>query len=110
MSEEETEPTGSRNAGVAVLAAAALALGGGLYLVTDAGLILVVWAVGWWAVVRAAKKVPGAPNPAPPSPSERGAEENTQVSIVRDTTHPNRWTVARPSPWMTYEPTDRDGT
>jgi hypothetical protein len=70
--------------------------------------VLVVWVIGSWAIWRAAKNVRDAPNPAPPQVPERGSKEEPQVSMLRDSTHPNRWVVARPSKWLTETYEDRD--
>lgn len=80
----------------------------GLFLVSRTVFILTVWGAGWAAVVWAARKPVGdAPNPAPPPLPERGPAEEPQVTLMRDQNHPNRWIVARPSPWLS-EPIRND--
>ena len=109
---EEEAPERSGCAGAAVIAAAVLGSMVGLYAITPEGFILLVWAIGWGAVIWVAKKVPGTPESAPPPPPEGGAETAPQVSAVRDTRHPNRWVVTSPSWWMAWEhdnDNDRDG-
>lgn len=106
--EAEQELTGeprerSGCAGYAVLAAAALGVGGAVYAVSRDLFVIAVWVVGWVLVYRAAKKVPDAAIPTPPAPSERGSEKEPQVTMVRDISHPNRWIVAKESPWVTEE-------
>lgn len=114
MSEEEEEPQGSGCAGAAVITAVVLAALGTAWAVTPNAFVLGVWGIGWGSVIWVAKKTPksvgDAANPAPPAPSERGCEKEPQVNMVRDTEHPNRWIVARPSAWMTQEIDKRDGT
>ena len=74
---------------------------------------IAVWVLGWasliWAT-RPNKSVEDAPNPSPPPLPERGPKQEVQVSIVRDTAHPNRWIVTRPSGWMTQEIEKEAGT
>jgi len=93
------EPRG-RFAGGCLLTVAALGTGWAIFSVSRNVFVLLVWGVGAFLIWRAAKKVPGATNPAPPPPSERGSEKEPQVTMVRDTAHPNRWVVARESPWV----------
>lgn len=80
--------------------------------------IAVVVLTAWGAVLWAARTrspvvlddrnyVRGETNPAPPAPSERGSNEEPQVSMMRDQSHPNRWVVTRPLRWLT-ESHDRD--
>lgn len=111
MTEEEPEPEGSGCAGVAVLTAAALVLLTILYSASPDFFILGVGALplAWFGYLWAAKKyVFDAPNPAPPPPPERGSEEEPQVTVVRDTSHPNRWLTPRPSKWLDWTDEDRD--
>jgi len=88
-------------AGAAVISAAVLGLACGLWALSPTAFVLGLWIVGWGAIVWAARRpVPPTPNPAPPPVPERGPEEEVQVSAVRDTSHPNRWVVTRPSEWL----------
>jgi len=106
--EEEEEGTGP---GCGCVLAVPATLGLGILFATapDFG-VLLVWVVGWGAVIWSAKKVPDAANPAPPPVPERGCEEEPQASIVRDTAHPNRWIVTRASRWLTEEIDKEAGT
>lgn len=74
---------------------------------------IAVWVLGWasliWAT-RPNKSVEDAATPTPPASPERGSKQEVQVSIVRDTAHPNRWIVTRPSGWMTQEIEKEAGT
>lgn len=109
---EEPEKTPERNggcAGVAVITIAALGLGVAFYAVSRDLLVAVIWVTGAVLLYRVAKKVPDAANPTPPAPSERGCEEEPQVTVVRDFSHPNRWLVTKPSRWMSAD-TDKTGT
>lgn len=115
MTEAEDEapgPSGSGCAGAAVIAAAVLGSVLGLYAISRTVFILAVWVIGWGSVIWVAKQTPksvrGTPYSAPPAPSERGSEEKPQVSVIRDTTHPNRWAVATPSRWLDWEYDERD--
>jgi hypothetical protein len=102
--------------GAAVLVTAGAGVGLAVFVYSRDAFVLLVWALGavavWWAAKRPNKSVRDAPDPAPPGTSERGSEQEPQVSMVRDTTHPNRWIVARDSPWLTVEidKEDRDET
>lgn len=111
MSEEEA-PGSSGCAGAAVIAAAVLGSVLGLYAISRTVFILAVWVIGWGSVIWVAKHTPksvqDAANPAPPPVPERGPEEKPQVSVIRDTTHPNRWAVATPSRWLDWEYDERD--
>jgi len=97
--------------GAAVLVPAAAGVGIAVFVYSRDAFVLLVWALGaiavWYAARKPNKSVQDAPNPAPPPLPERGSEEKPQVTMVRDTTHPNRWAVTRPSPWLT-EPIERD--
>lgn len=99
--------------GAAVLVTAAGGVGIATFNVSRDAFVLLVWVLGaaavWYAAKTPNKSVQHAPDPAPPPLPERGSEEEPQVSMVRDTTHPNRWAVTRPSPWLTKEiEKDRD--
>lgn len=108
----------SRVAGTAVLTVAAAGVGAAVYAFSHDWFVIAVWALGWTLITWAAKRVPHTRNPAPPPTPERGPQTKPQVNeerILRDTTHPNRWIVTRPSPWMSYhepadEPEDTTGT
>ena len=93
--------------GAAVLVTAAAGVGIAVFVYSRDAFVLLVWVLGavavWWAGCRPNKPVQDAPNPAPPPLSERGSEEEPQVTLMRDTTHANRWMVTRPSPWLTEE-------
>lgn len=99
------EPEESAGCAGAVLVTV-LALGGAwaAHKVFPNGSILLLWIVGWGAVIWATGYRRHTPNPAPPPLPERGAEQNPQVTVMRDTSHRNRWIVTRPSPWLTYDP------
>ena len=106
--EVDEEPDGSGCAGAAVVTAVSLALLWGLYRVFPAASVLALWVLGWSAIVWAARKpLPGTAIPAPPPPSEGAPEEEPQVTAVRDTSHPNRWLITRPSRWVA-EPIEKD--
>lgn len=108
----EPEETPARNggcAGVAVITIAALGLGVAFYAVSRDLLIAVVWVAGAVLLYRAAKKVPSTPDHSPPPLPEGAAEEEPQVTVVRDRSHRNRWLVTKPSRWMTAD-TDKTGT
>lgn len=112
---EKPEETPERNggcAGVAVITAAALGLGAAFYAVSRDLLIIAIWFTGFVLLYRAARKRDLAAQdrePLPHRPSERGSEEEPQVTVVRDQSHPNRWLVTKPSRWMTAD-TDKTGT
>lgn len=109
---EEPEEAPARNggcAGVAVITIAALGLGVAFYAVSRDLLIVVVWVTGAVLLYRAAKKMPGTANPAPPPVPEGAVGEEPQVTVVRDFSHPNRWLVTKPSRWMSAD-TDKTGT
>ena len=106
---EDGTPVNGGCAGLTVLAVAALGLGTAIYAISHSTFVIAVWIIGWTLVIRAARKpVHSTPDPAPPAPSERGAEEDTQVKMVRDPSHRNRWVVATESPWLRRSFTDRD--
>lgn len=98
-----SRPEGSPAAGGCLLLAAGIGTGAAVYNVSRDLLVILVWVIGLAMIWRAIKKVPGTPDPAPPAPPERGSEKNTQVTMLRDKTHPNRWVVTRPSRWMREE-------
>lgn len=108
----------SRATGTAVLTVAAAGVGAAVYAISRDGFVIAVWALGWTLIVWAAKRVPHARDPVPPPPPGRGHQPKPQVNeerLLRDTSHPNRWIVTRPSPWMTYqepapEPDETTGT
>jgi hypothetical protein len=106
--EEAVRPMSSRTAGAATLLICSAGVGLAVFAYSRDAFVLLVWALGaaavWWA---AKKPVQGAANPAPPPLPERGSEKEPQVTMVRDTTHPNRWVVTRPSPWLA-EPIEKD--
>lgn len=109
---EETPVRNGGCAGVAVITAAALGLGVAFYAVSRDLLVVVIWVAGAVLLYRAAKKMPDGVQdrePLPHRPSERGSEEEPQVTVVRDHSHPNRWLVTKPSRWMTAD-TDKTGT
>lgn len=109
MSEEEPqEREGSGCAGAAVVTAAVLALAGILYAASPTVFVLGFWAVGWGAIIWHAKRVPPTTNPAPPPAPEGVAEEEPQVTVLRDKSHPNRWLVLKPSEWLGRSYEDRD--
>ncbi|NUS76693.1 MAG: hypothetical protein HOV70_10900 [Streptomyces sp.] len=82
LEEAASEP--SRAAGGCVLAVLVLVAGAVLFAVLGTLAVVVVWAVGAVALRRAARSVPSAANPAPPGPSERGSNTNTQFTVVED--------------------------
>ena len=112
--EDEVEPGGSGCAGAAVITAVVLAALGGVYALSPEGLVLGLWVVGWsaliWATGWRPKKLRRTANPAPPPLPERGSEEEPQVTMVRDSAHPNRWIVTQPSGWVTQEINKEAGT
>jgi hypothetical protein len=114
VSEEEEAETSSGCAGAVVLSVLVTGAVLGLYAASRTAFILLIWALGWGAVIWVAKQAPksvrGAANPAPPAPSERGSEKKPQVTVIRDRSRPNRWAVADPSPWMDWEPDKEAGT
>ena len=74
---------------------------------------IAVWALGAAAIIwatRPNKSVEDAAKSAPPPLPERGPKQEVQVNVVRDTSHPNRWIVTRPSGWMTQEIEKEAGT
>jgi|GEM_PF-4813840 len=102
--------------GAAVLVTAAAGVGLAVFVYSRDAFVLLVWALGaaavWWATEAKRtprKRVQDAPDHSPPPPGDPSRKQEPQVIAVRDTTHPNRWTVTRPSPWMTEEiEKDRD--
>lgn len=111
---EEEEPQGSGCAGAVVITAAVLAVLGGAYALSPTCFVLGVMGGGWAAVIWATgwrpKWMRRTANRTPPAPSGRGPEEEPQVTMVRDTAHPNRWIVARPSTWMRRQVNKEAGT
>ncbi|MFF2228621.1 hypothetical protein ACFVV7_35475 [Streptomyces globisporus] len=81
---EETPPEPSRVAGGCVLAALVLVAGAALFAVSATAAVLVVWAVGAFALRRAARSVPSAANPAPPPVPEGDENTKPQFTIVED--------------------------
>lgn len=112
--EDEVEPEGSGCAGAVVITAAVSAALAGVYALSPEGLVLGLWVLGWsaliWATGWRPKKLRRTANPAPPPLPERGCEEEPQVTMVRDTAHPNRWVVAHPSRWLAENPGRETGT
>lgn len=114
---EEDTPQGCGCAAamvVLIVVAVPLAL---LWLASRDLFITAVVLIAWGAVLWAARSpvvlddrnyVRDAPDPAPPTPSERGSQKEPQVSMMRDQNHPNRWVVTRPSRWLT-EIHDKEG-
>lgn len=110
MSDEEA-PESSGCAGAAVITAAVLVAVFGTYAISRTLFIGLVWIIGAWAIIRAARKpVADTPDHSPTGPSEGVAKEEPQVRMIRDTGHPNRWVVAAPSPWMGVEIDKEAGT
>jgi len=110
VEEPEVRRMSSRTSGAATLVICSAGVGLAVFAYSRDAFVLLVWVLGaaavWWA---AKKPVQGAANPAPPPLPERGLEKEPQVTMVRDTAHPNRWLVTRESPWMTQEiEKDRD--
>lgn len=103
VTEEEPEPEGSETAGGCMLLAVSTGLGLAMYNVSRDLFVILVWVIGTSAVWWAAKKVHTPVNPAPPPLPEGVAEEEPQVTTVRDKTHPNRWLTLKPSRWMREE-------
>lgn len=93
--------------GAAVLVMAAAGLGLAVFVYSRDAFVLLVWALGAAAVWYAARKPNKIDNPSPPPPPDPSQKQEPQVTMVRDTTHPNRWAVTRPSPWLA-EPIERD--
>lgn len=109
MSKRE-DPESSGCAGTVVVTAAVLGAVYGTYAASRTAFILLVWIIGWGAVIWAAKQVPATSNPAPPPLPEGGPEEEPQVSTLRDKSHPNRWLITRPSRWLAVEHDKETGT
>lgn len=104
MSEEEQEPQGSETAGGCMLLAVSTGLGFAVYNISRDLLVIVVWVIGTALIGRACRnKVQRPVNSAPPAPSKRGCEEEPQVTVMRDKTHPNRWVITKRSRWMNEE-------
>ena len=112
---DETEPEGgSTVVGGCVVLAAVLAAGAVLWALSPAVAVVLVWVVGWGAIVWAAKRppksVPRTPDHSPPPPGPPPPAAKQQVTMVRDTSHPNRWVVTAPSRWLTEIPNKEVGT
>lgn len=91
-------------AGYLVLAVFIAGAVAGLYLISRTVFILVVWGVGWGAVLWVARKpVQATSNPAPPPLPEPSPDAKPQVSMLRDKSHPNRWIVTKPSRYLTED-------
>lgn len=105
--EPEEPPEGG---GWCLLIAAGGGVGVAVFAYSRDVFVILVWIIGAVALYRAARKVPGTPNPAPPPPPERGSGEEPQVNptLVKDPTHPNRWAVTEQSPWLDWGPDDTE--
>lgn len=109
MKDRFGEPEGPEGGGWCLLIAAAAGVGMAVFAYSRDLFVIAFWVIGSVAVWRAARKVSGAPNPAPPPAPERGSQEEPQVTLIRDTTHPNRWVIIRQSKWLRWTATeDRD--
>lgn len=107
--EVEEEPEGSGCAGAAVITAAALVVLCIAYTASPTVFVLSCWAwVPVWGWLYWRKLLPRTANPAPPAPPERGSDEEPQVTLMRDQSHPNRWVVIRPSKWLDWTDENRD--
>lgn len=106
---EDDTPEGSAAAGGCLLTAAAIGVGTAVYAVSQDTLVIAVWILGWGLIWRAArKKVPGTPDPPPPPSPEGAPKQEPQVSVIRDSSHPNRWLITRPSRWLGSSPSDKE--
>jgi hypothetical protein len=74
---DEEEPQGSGCAGAAVITAVVLGLACGLYAAAPEAFVLGLWAVGWGAIIWAARRP--VPNPSPEGEVEGGSDEKPQV-------------------------------
>jgi len=99
VSEDDT-PEGTGCAGAAVATTVVLGFASLMWAITPTFSVLALWAVGWGAIIWAAKRVPPTPNPAPPPAPEGAVEEEPQVTLMRDPSHPNRWLTVGPSKWL----------
>lgn len=90
---DHDEPEGSQSAGLLVLALGAGGTVVALFTISPTAGILLFWVTGWAWLIRAAKKVPRTPDPAPPPAPEGVAEEKPQLKLMRDPDHPHRWVV-----------------
>lgn len=93
-------PEGTGCAGAAVAVVVVLGLASLMWAISPTYSVLGLWAVGWGAIIWTAKHVPPAPNPAPPPAPEGAAQEEPQVTLMRDPSHPNRWLTVGPSKWL----------
>lgn len=98
----DEEPEGNTGCGAVVLSLLAVGVITVLYRISAEAFVLILWGTGWGAIIYAAKKRPHTPNPTPPPDSERGPDEEPQVSFIRDTSHPNRWVAIRQSKWLRW--------
>lgn len=95
--------------GGAVLTVAAAGVCLAVFVYSRDVFVLLVWSLGAVAVWWAARRPNKIDNPSPTPPAPPLPKRNPQASIVRDTSHPNRWLIIKPSPWMAVEiEKDRD--
>jgi hypothetical protein len=107
--EKDVEPEGTAGGWFLLIAAGCGVMAAIFAMARDVG-ILLVWAVGSYAIYRAAKNVRGAANPAPPPAPECHEVAQPQVTMVRDTEHSNRWVVAQKTPWLNWAPDNDNET
>lgn len=85
-----------------------------VYAISPEGFIVALGGLGWGAIIWVARHTPknvaDTSGRTPPPPPERGCEEELQVTMMRDTTHPNRWVITKPSPWLAYDASKETGT
>lgn len=106
--EPEEDPEGG---GWCLLVAAAAGVGVAVFAYSRDAFVILFWVIGAVALWKANKKMPSAPDRTPPPTPKRGSEQEPQVNVVRDPTHPNRWTVTEQTPWLDWAPdndNDRD--
>lgn len=108
MDNVDDAPEGTGCAGAAVAVVVVGGFASLMWAITPTYSVLALWAVGWGAIIWAAKHVPHTPDPAPPPPPEGVVEEKPQVTLMRDPSHPNRWLTVSPSRWLGYRFDKRD--
>lgn len=109
MSGDE-EPEGGRAAGIFLLVASAAGVGTAILAYSRDLLVILVWIIGAAALWRANKKMSRASNPAPPPEMRVATDAISQVTFVRDPSHPNRWVTLQQSDWLDWTNEDRDET
>lgn len=106
---EDEPPEGSGCGGYVILAAAAAGTGAAIYAYSRDGFVILFWVIGAVLIWRAARKVHHAPDSTPPPEMRVATDAISQVTFIRDQSHPNRWVAIRPSEWLDWTDTeDRD--